>query len=143
MNTEYSIVGRVGRDVDLRFSDRGVAVAKFTVAVSRGKKVNGEWQDVTVWHDVTCFNETAEHAAESLKKGDEVIAIGYVEEPRVYERKQPGPNGETHGTSLPFVANALGLSLRWAPAQGGDSHGANRPKGAKYVAPTKRDDEPF
>jgi single-strand DNA-binding protein len=142
VSTNYTIVGRVGREPDLRFSDRGVAVAKFSVAVSRGKKVNGEWVDTTVWHDLTCFNEVAEHAAESVKKGDEIIAVGFIEEPRVYERKTPGPNGETHGVSLSFVANTLGLSLRWAPAQSGDSHGTNRPKGTKWVAP-KTNDEPF
>jgi hypothetical protein len=103
------------------------------VAVSRGKKVNGQWEDVTTWHDVTCFNDLAENAAASLKVGDEIIAEGYVEEPRIYQKKD-----NTTAASLPFVANALGMSLRWAVASSGP--GAQR----KTVAPkVDHSEEPF
>lgn len=142
--SSYTIVGRLGADPDLRFSNNGVAVARMRVAVNRGKKVNGEWQDETVWHDVTCFNELAEHAAESLTKGDEVIAEGYVEAPRTFERKQPDAEGNMMGVSLPFVANALGLSLRWASARA-QAAAARKPASARPApAPQAFDnEEPF
>ena len=104
-----TIVGRVGREPDLRFANSGTAVCRFSVAVNRRKKDGNDWIDVTTWHDVTCFGDLAEHAAESLKVGVEIIAEGYVEEPRTYEKRDG-----TVGVSLPFVANVLGLSLRWA-----------------------------
>jgi single-strand DNA-binding protein len=130
--SNYTIVGRVGRDPELRFADSGTAICRFSVAVGRGKKVNGEWQDVTVWHDVTCFKEIAENAAESIRKGDEIIAEGYIEEPRTFQKR----DGEA-GVSLPFVANSLGLSLRWAAAQG---IAPNKPKPA---ARPVQNEEPF
>lgn len=129
--SSYTIIGRVGRDPDLRFADSGVAVCRFSVAVNRGKKVNGEWEDITTWHDVTCFKELAEHAAESLHKGDEVIAEGYVEEPRVFDKKDG-----TTGTSLPFIANALGMSLRWSAVQTG-------PPTKKQAPQPEFSEEPF
>lgn len=140
--SSYTIVGRLGADPDLRFSANGVAVARMRVAVNRGKKINGEWQDETVWHDVTCFKELAEHASESLTKGDEIIAEGYVEEPRTFERKQPDASGNTTGVSLPFVANALGLSLRWSSARA-QAAAQRKPASARPAAPQFSDEEPF
>jgi single-strand DNA-binding protein len=104
----YTITGRLGRDPDLRFSQNGTAIAKLNVAVGRRKKVGDEWQEETVWMSVTAFGPLAENAAESLSKGDEIIAVGFVEEPRVYEKKDG-----TKGVELPFIANDLGASLRW------------------------------
>ena len=130
-----TIVGRVGRDPELRFSPNGVAVCRFSVAVGRSKKVGGEWEETTVWHDVTCFNDVAEHAAESITKGDEIIAEGYLEEPRTYEKKDG-----TVGVSLPFVANALGVSLRWAVYAKED---APRRSGATPKARASTSEEPF
>jgi single-strand DNA-binding protein len=104
----YTITGRLGRDVDLRFSPNGVAVASLNTAVSRRKKDGNDWKEETVWMEVKCFGQLAEYAAESLSKGDEIIAQGYVEEPRTYEKKDG-----TIGVSLPFIANDLGFSLRW------------------------------
>lgn len=130
-----TIIGRVGRDPELRYANTGTAVCRFSVAVGRSKKVNGEWVENTVWHDVSCFKEVAENAAESLKKGDEIIAEGYIEEPRTYEKKDG-----TTGVSLPFVANSLGLSLRWAAAQ---SSGGTKATAKAAVKPTTHSEEPF
>ena len=126
-----TIVGRVGRDPDLRFSESGMAVCRFSVAVGRRKKAGDGWEEVTTWHDVTCFGPLAENASESLVKGDEVIAEGYVEEPRAFEKKDG-----TTGLSLPFVANSLGKSLRWSPAVG-SAPSASKPKAVKH------DEDPF
>ena len=134
MSSNSTLVGKVGRDPELRYSDSGTATCRFSVAVNRGKKVNDQWVDKTTWYDVVVFKELAEHCAESLGKGDEVILEGYVEEPRVYEKKDG-----TTGVSLPFVANNLGVSLRWAIAK---SLKGERP--AKTApAPHVFNEEPF
>lgn len=132
--SSYTIVGRVGREPDLRFSNSGTAVCRFSVAVSRRKKNGDQWDEVTTWHDVTCFGDLAEHAAESVTKGDEIVAVGYVEEPRTYDKKDG-----TTGVSLPFVANHLALSLRWATAQGVKASKQPRPA----AQPAAFSDEPF
>ena len=135
--SSQTIIGRVGRDPELRYANSGIALCRFSVAVGRSKKVNGEWEETTVWYDLSCFKDIAENAAEGLKKGDEIIAEGYTEEPKTYEKKDGTP-----GVSLPFVANSLGLSLRWAPAQSSAvAKPMSKPSG-KPAAPTS-DDEPF
>jgi single-strand DNA-binding protein len=145
--SNYTIVGRLAADPDLHFSNNGVAVARMRVAVNRRKKVGDDWQDETVWHDVTCFKDLAENVSESLSKGDEIVAEGYLEEPRIFEWKQARPNGETHGVSLPFIANSLGLSLRWSAARAQErrntGQGQTRPKQATPARPQYDSEEPF
>lgn len=119
----YTITGRLGRDPELRFANSGTAILKLNVAVSRRKKVGEEWTDETTWMSVAAFGALAENAHERLVKGDEIIAVGYVEEPRAYEKKDG-----TTGVDLPFVANDLGLSLRW---------------GAPKTSKPKMQEEPF
>jgi single stranded DNA-binding protein len=133
MSSNTTITGRLGRDPDLKFTNSGLAICRMNVGVSRRKKKNGEWEEVTVWHDVTAFGDLAENAAQSLSKGDEIIAEGYIEEPRTFEKKDG-----TVGVSLPFVANALGFSLRWKAIDG-------IPAAPKPRKATKEDwsDEPF
>lgn len=111
MSMNLTITGRVGRDPEVRYAGSGTAVCRLSVAVGRRKKIGDEWTDETVWMDLTCFKELAENVANSVSKGDEIIATGHLEEIRTYEKK----DGST-GVALPFVANEVGLSLRWKSA---------------------------
>jgi len=133
MSSNYTIIGRLGRDPDLKFTDAGLAICRMNVGVGRRKKVNNEWTEVTVWHDVTAFGDLAENSAQSLSKGDEIIAVGYVEEPRTFEKKDG-----TVGVSLGFVANDLAFSLRWKAIDGIPA--APRPRAQKAQGFS---DEPF
>ena len=129
----YTITGRLGRDPELKFANSGTAICRLNLAVSRRKKVGNEWTEETVWMEATCFGDLAEHAAESLSKGDEIIAQGYVEEPRSFEKKDG-----TVGVSLPFIANDLGMSLRWKSV----STIAGGPRASKTPKPVFSE-EPF
>lgn len=66
------LVGRLGRDVDLKFLADGAAVATFTMAVDTG------WGDnsVTIWPRVTCWRKLAENVAQYTKKGSLVLVEG-------------------------------------------------------------------
>jgi single-strand DNA-binding protein len=111
VSSQYTIIGRIGNEPRLAVSERGVPVLKFSMAVGHRKKKNGEWTEETVWHDVTVFGTTAENAAESLSKGDDIWCQGRLEEPRVYEKKDG-----TTGVGLSFLADEIGPSLRWQTA---------------------------
>ena len=73
MSFHQTIVhGRIGRDIECNYSNNGVAIAKFSVAVS--EKYNGE--EKTTWYNVTAFKTTAENLAKYFSKGSEIIIIG-------------------------------------------------------------------
>ena len=67
----FNIVGRVGRDPEVKYFESGKVVTKFTVAVNqRRKDAPPNWFDVEVWE------KTAEIAANYLKKGSLVGVEG-------------------------------------------------------------------
>ena len=68
------ILGRVGRDPDIRTTPNGIKVVNFSLATS--KKVKGEEQ--TQWHRVTMYDKVAEIAAQYLRKGSLVYVEGEI-----------------------------------------------------------------
>ena len=67
-----SIIGRLGKDPEVRYTQSGTAVGKLNVAISGRKQIGGQWQDHVTWVSVKVFEKTAENAAQYLAKGDEV-----------------------------------------------------------------------
>lgn len=74
------IVGRLGRDPEIRYSADGAAVCNISVATeSTWKDRNtGERKSETEWHRVVFYNRLAEIAGEYLKKGREVYIEGRI-----------------------------------------------------------------
>jgi len=71
------LVGNLGKDPELKHTSGGTAVAKFTLATNdRFKDKDGNWQDRTEWHNITCWARLAEIASEYLKKGRTVYIEG-------------------------------------------------------------------
>jgi single-strand DNA-binding protein len=71
------LLGRLGKDPEVKFTPQGTPVAKFTLATNeRFKDKAGEWQDRTEWHNVTAWQRTAEIVGEYLKKGSQVYIEG-------------------------------------------------------------------
>jgi len=84
---QFTMLGRLGRDAEAR--QAATPVTKLNVATSVGF---GDKQK-TLWMNVTCFGKTAEFAAK-LKKGDEILASGYLE-PNEYKDKDGVERKET------------------------------------------------
>ena len=74
------IVGNVGRDVNFKYTQSGVPVADFSVAVTRrfGGRDGAEKQEKTTWYKVTCWRNLAEIANQYIRKGMQVMVVGLV-----------------------------------------------------------------
>ena len=71
------LIGNLGKDPELKYTPSGTAVTKFSLATAdRYKDKAGEWQERTEWHNIVCWQRTAEIAAEYLKKGGKVFIEG-------------------------------------------------------------------
>ena len=71
------LIGNLGKDPEVKYTQTGMAVARFSVATTdRVKDKDGNWQDRTEWHNLVAFQRTAEIAAEYLKKGGKVYIEG-------------------------------------------------------------------
>lgn len=67
------LLGRVTKDIDLRFGKDGMAIAKFSVAVNRMKKGESDF--------INCiaFGKTAETIANYMKKGSQIGIEGHIQ----------------------------------------------------------------
>lgn len=72
------LIGRLGKDPELRQSNSGTSVVNFTMATSERYKEQGasEWTEKTEWHRCVCFGSRAEVIAKYLKKGSPVYVEG-------------------------------------------------------------------
>lgn len=86
MTNRWVGVGRLTKDVELRFTPQGVAVANFTVAINRTfKNANGEYDADFI--NVVAFKKTAENVANYTKKGSMVAVDGRIQT-RNYENNE-------------------------------------------------------
>jgi single-strand DNA-binding protein len=78
MSTPVQLVGRLGKDPELRFTKSGKAVVSFSLATSKSvKDENGKYSDSeTTWWEITAWEEAAQNIADTLKKGDPVVVLG-------------------------------------------------------------------
>ena len=102
-----TIVGNMTRDPELRFTASGIAVTDFGVAWNTKDKDGNE---SVSFFDVTCWRELAEHAAESIGKGNRVIVFGRLDQ-NTWETK----DGDKR-SKVKVVADDVAPSLRWATA---------------------------
>lgn len=73
------IVGNVGRDPEMRYTQTGTAVCDFSVAVNRRWTDNaGETKEKTTWFRVTCWRALAETVNQYVHKGMRILVSGEV-----------------------------------------------------------------
>jgi single-strand DNA-binding protein len=72
------LVGRLGKDPEVRNLENGATVANFTMATSENykDKTTGEKKEVTEWHNIVVWRALAEIAQKYLHKGDMVYIEG-------------------------------------------------------------------
>lgn len=72
------LVGRLGKDPEVRSLDNGTMVANFSMATSESYKdrVTGEKKEITEWHNIVLWRGLAEIAQKYLHKGDMVYIEG-------------------------------------------------------------------
>ncbi|RLP73649.1 single-stranded DNA-binding protein [Mycetocola tolaasinivorans] len=129
--TVITVVGNLTSDPELRYTQKGDAVANFTIASTPRNfdRQSNEWKDGEgLFLRASVWREFAEHVAASLAKGSRVIATGRLKQ-RSFETK----DGEKR-TSIELEVDEIGPSLRYATAQVSRAQssggGARSPQGA-------------
>ena len=72
------LVGRLGKNPEVRYLENGVAVANFSMATSETYKdrTTGERREQTEWHNVVLWRGLAEVVEKYVKKGDMIYVEG-------------------------------------------------------------------
>ncbi len=105
------LIGNLGRDPEVKYSQQGTAIAQFSVATTeRWKDKDGEPQEHTEWFAVKAFNRLAEIAGEHLHKGSRI----YVEGRKRTESWDDKQTGAKHYRDLVYVDRIEFLDSRAA-----------------------------
>ena len=96
MSTDVTLRGRLTRDPELKFSQAGKAVARFSVVTSRRG---------------VAFGQLAENCSESPEKGTAVVVTGHAS-----QEEWTTKEGDKR-KSIKVVAEDVAPSLRWASAK--------------------------
>lgn len=136
MINKVILVGNLGADPELRYTDAGHAVCNLRLATSRSWKTkDGEKREETEWHRVTVWGPQAEHCKQYLSKGRQAYIEGRLQT-REYEAKDGG--GKRYATEV--VAETVKF-LGGGGAKGASA--AARGEQAPLPPPTGDDDIPF
>jgi single-strand DNA-binding protein len=139
------LVGRLGKDPELRNFENGGSLASFTMATSETykDKITGEKKEITEWHNIVLRKGLAEVASKYLHKGDMVYIEGKLRT-RSWEKE-----GVTRYTTEIIGDNMTMLSTRTG-GSGSSSGGAERSStqapsytGNDEVPANSTDDLPF
>ena len=76
MFNKVILVGNLTRDIELRYSQNGSAIAKSAIATSRKFTVNGEKREEVCFIDITFFGRSGEIANQYLRKGSKILVEG-------------------------------------------------------------------
>jgi len=123
------IIGNLGRDPEIRYTESGQAVANFSVATSeKFKDKQGEQQETTEWHRIVVWGKQAENCAQYLAKGRSVYVEGNLQT-REWQDKDGGKRQTTE-------IRAQRVQFLGGRESGGDS-GGTQPR------PPSDNDVPF
>lgn len=128
MNDTVTIMGFIGNDPQSGKTTGGVAVLNFRVGSTQRRydAKSGAWIDSgTNWYSVAAYRFLADHARDSLRKGDPVIVTG-----RLRVREWDNGSG-VRGTALDLDAEAIGHDLRWGASSFMRAHRAGSGQSAQ------------
>lgn len=130
------LLGNLGNDVDLKYTQGGTAIATLSVATTYARKdKDGQVQEKTEWHRVKLFGKTAEVAGEYLKKGRQVYIEGRIEYGS-YEK-----DGVKHYTTDIIGEDMQMLGGGDGQRDGGSQRGNGTPR-RNAPQPARRDPQP-
>lgn len=137
MVNKVMLIGRLGRDPEMRYTPAGTAVCNFTMATDEYfKDKSGERQKRTEWHRIVAWAKLAEQCSKLLNKGK----LAYVEG-RLQTREWDDRDGNKRRTTEIVIQRMQILTPRGEP---GLDIAAEGPEPPEATAPDITDEDvPF
>lgn len=144
------LIGRLGKDPELRYTPGGQAVASFSVATSeRWTDKNNQRQERTEWHNIVAWGKLGELANQYLKKGNPAYIEGRITT-RSWDDRDGNKKYKTEivANSIQFLGSGGGAGAAdmgaaqdtASPASGGASYQEPLPAGP---SPAVEEELPF
>lgn len=125
------LIGNVGQDPEVRYSQSGAPIARFNIATNeRFKNRSGELQERTEWHSVVAFGQLAERIKEYVGKGKQIYVEG-----RIQSSSWTDANGIKHTRTEIMAQQVLFLGQRGTG--GASAGGGDYPQAARKQQPAQ------
>ena len=128
MLNKVQIIGRVGKDPEVRYATNGDAIANFTVATSERykDKQTGEAVEKTEWHNVSAYRRLAEIVGDYVKKGALIYIEGKIQT-RKYDK-----DGVTH-----YATGIVASEMKMLGSKDGGQQQQGQPRPQNKPAPSQ------
>lgn len=120
------LVGRLTRDSEMRYTNGGMAICKFSIAVNRRKRSGDQWTDEASFFDITMFGKSAESVQQYLMKGKQVAVQGELRQNRWEQDGQSRSKVEIVAQNVQLLGGPSGGS----GGSGGSANTGNVRRGA-------------
>lgn len=134
------LIGRLGRDPELRYTPGGQAVASFSLATDRSwTGADGQKNKVTTWHNIVAWGKAAEIIKEYMSKGREIYIEGRIDN-RSYDDKEGNKK---------YVSEVVVENFQFIGSRGEVAQDSTTPEPVNHQAPPAEtgggddDDLPF
>ena len=122
MINKVILIGNLGSDPEIRYTQTGTPVANFRIATTEvWKKQDGTKEEQTEWHRIVAFKRLAEICGEYLSKGSKVYIEG-----KLQTRKWEDRDGNTRYTTE-IVAREMKMLTPRGGQGGGKQDGEDEP----------------
>ncbi len=132
MFNKIILVGNLTRDIELRYSQGGMGIAKTAIATSRKFTSNGEKKEEVCFVDITFFGRSAEVANQYLRKGSKILVEG-----RLNFEQWVDQNGQKRSKHSVIVETMQMLDSR-SDSQGGYNNAPSQAEPQSYQAPQQQ-----
>ena len=127
------LVGHLGKDPEVRYTQNGNAVAQFTLATAKSyNDKQGQRVDKTEWHRIVVWGKLAEVAGEHLAKGRQVYLEGEIQT-REYEAKDGGKR---------YATEIVAHTVQFLGKKGDGQNQSQSQTPNQYQAPAKQQSHP-
>ena len=134
------LVGNLGRDPELRYTQGGQPVCNFSLATTENFSTrDGQRQERTEWHRIVVWGKTAENCAQYLSKGRSVYLEG-----RIQTREWEDKEGQKQRTTEVVAQTVQFLGGPRGGGSGGSGGGGGERSGSQgETPPPQGEDIPF
>ncbi len=119
-----TLIGNITKDIDVRYTPNGKAVANFSIATNRSYRLpdSTEWKDDVTFHNIVMFGNSVEMFSQRARKGTRVYVNGHIQ-----TRNWQDKDGKTNYKTEVVVDKVLLLDrYERGPGQSGGNYPAQK-----------------
>lgn len=120
------LVGRLTRDAELKYTNSGQSICRFSVAVNRNRKQGEQWVDEASFFDVDYWGKGGEAVNQYLTKGKQVAIEGELRQDRWEQDGQSRSKVIVNATNVQLLGSPGTGSGGGSPDRGGAQEGSGR-----------------